>query len=118
MDKHTIIFDSEDLQEGGRGLRFPIATLGEFVTGFVIRYQGKPYAYINQCAHVAVELDWEQGEFFTAQKDFIICATHGAQYRPDNGFCVMGPCKGKRLKPIEVVEQNQKIMINLAAIVE
>ena len=28
-----------------------------------------------------VELDWNEGEFFTSpEKDFIICATHGACY--------------------------------------
>lgn len=114
-DQNVVVFDSATLQDGGKGLRFPLPGLGEHVSGFVIRFQGKPYAYVNQCAHVSVELDWSEGEFFTAQQDYLICATHGAHYRPDNGFCVMGPCKGKHLKPIEVIEQNQKIIINVAS---
>jgi nitrite reductase/ring-hydroxylating ferredoxin subunit len=112
-----IIIESAALLEGGKGLRFSLPILGEHVTGFVVRYQGKPYAYVNQCAHVSVELDWNEGDFFTAQQDFLVCSTHGAHYRPDNGFCVLGPCKGKSLKPIEVVEQNQKIMINTASVI-
>jgi nitrite reductase/ring-hydroxylating ferredoxin subunit len=115
-DQNIVVFDSATLQDGGKGLRFPLPELGEHVSGFVIRFQGKPYAYVNQCAHVSVELDWSEGEFFTAQQDYLICATHGAHYRPDNGFCVMGPCKGKHLKPIEVIEQNQKIIINVASV--
>ena len=104
------------MQDGAKGLRFALPALSEFATGFVIRFHGKPYAYVNQCAHVAVELDWNEGDFFTAQKDFLICATHGAHYRPDNGFCVMGPCKGRSLKIIPVTEQNQEIIINVSSI--
>ncbi len=111
-----IVFKSEELQNEALGLRFSLPDLGEYVTGFVIRFRGKPYAYVNQCAHVSVELDWDEGDFFTVQKDYLICATHGAHYQPDTGFCVMGPCKGKRLKAIEVTEQNQQIVINIASI--
>lgn len=115
-DQDMVVIDSAALKDGGQGIRFPLPALGEFATGFVVRFNQLPYAYVNQCAHVPVELDWNEGEFFTAQGDYLICATHGAHYRPDNGFCVLGPCKGKRLKPIELVEQNQKIIINTASI--
>jgi len=116
MTNNRIVLKSDELEEGAKGIRFPLPTLGEFATGFVVRFQGKPYAYINQCAHVPVELDWNEGDFFTVQKDYLICSTHGAHYRPDNGFCVMGPCKGKSLKSIPVIEQNQEIIINLDSI--
>ncbi|MDP1595352.1 MAG: Rieske 2Fe-2S domain-containing protein [Methylotenera sp.] len=117
-EQGLIVIDSADLVDGGKGIRFALPALGEFVTGFVVRFQGKPYAYVNRCAHISVELDWNEGDFFTAQQDFLICSTHGAHYRPDNGFCVMGPCKGKSLKPIKVIEQNQKIIINVASVSE
>ena len=116
MTQDTVVLKSEELEDGAKGIRFALPMLGEFATGFVVRFQGKPYAYINQCAHVPVELDWNEGDFFTVQKDYLICSTHGAHYRPDNGFCVMGPCKGKSLKPIQVTEQNQEIIINLDSI--
>lgn len=112
---NEIVIDSADLIDGGKGIRFSLPALGQLVTGFVVRFKGKPYAYINQCEHLSVELDWNEGEFFTTQQDFLICATHGAHYRPDNGFCVMGPCRGKSLKPIKLVEQNHKIVINLGS---
>ena len=111
-----VLFKSEDVQEQGKGLRFALPALGEFACGFVVRYRGQAYAYVNQCAHVAVELDWNEGEFFTAEKEHLICATHGAHYRPDNGYCVMGPCKGKRLRAIPLTEQNQIISIDISAI--
>ena len=116
MTQNTITLKSEALEDGAKGVRFSLPMLGEFATGFVVRFHGKPYAYVNQCAHVPIELDWNEGDFFTTQKDYLICSTHGAHYRPDNGFCVMGPCKGKSLKAIQVTEQNQEILINLDSI--
>jgi nitrite reductase/ring-hydroxylating ferredoxin subunit len=113
MTPQTIILNSSDLHEKSAGLRFALPQLGQFATGFVVRYLGKPYAYINQCAHVPIELDWEQGQFFNTSKDFLICATHGAQYEPDTGHCFIGPCKGKSLQVLPVVEQNKQIIINI-----
>ncbi|HEY9277091.1 MAG TPA: Rieske 2Fe-2S domain-containing protein [Methylotenera sp.] len=115
VDTNTVVLNSADLEDGGKGLRFPLPSLGLNVTGFVVRFKGVPYAYVNQCAHVSIELDWNEGDFFTAQQDFLICSTHGAHYRPDNGFCVMGPCKGKSLKTLKVVEQNGQIIINITS---
>lgn len=111
MHNKTIKFKSADLQEKSLGLRFKLPHLGEYATGFVIRFENKPYAYINQCAHVPVELDWKEGEFFTTDKDFLICATHGAHYEPDTGFCAYGPCKGKRLQSLSVTEKDGEIII-------
>jgi len=113
MQKHTVTLNSHDLIEKSLGLRFDLPQLGEMVTGFVIRFHGKAHAYVNRCAHVPIELDWNQGEFFTVSKDYLICATHGAHYEPDTGYCMMGPCKGKKLQALPVTEQNQQITIHL-----
>ena len=113
MHNNTVVLNSHDLIEKSHGLRFALPVLGQFATGFVVRYHGKAHAYVNQCAHVPVELDWEQGQFFTVSKDYLICATHGAHYMPDTGHCVMGPCKGKSLQALPVTEQNQQITIHL-----
>lgn len=113
MHAQTITFESDELHEKSLGLRFALPQLGQFATGFVVRFQGKAHAYVNQCAHVPIELDWNQGEFFTTTKDYLICATHGAHYMPDTGDCVMGPCKGKRLQALPVTEQNHQITIHL-----
>jgi nitrite reductase/ring-hydroxylating ferredoxin subunit len=116
MPDNRIVFDSADLQEKSLGLRFSLPSLGEHVTGFVIRFENKAHAYVNQCAHLPVELDWKEGEFFTTDKDFLICATHGAHYKPDTGDCVYGPCKGKRLQALSVIEENEQVVINIEPI--
>ena len=99
------------LADGGRGVRFSIEQGGRTVPAFVIRYDGSVYAYCNSCAHIPVELDWMEGEFFDQAGLYLVCATHGATYEPDTGHCIMGPCKGERLCPVPVVERDGNVYV-------
>ena len=105
----VLICESSALVEGGEGIRFPVAVFGEAAVGFVVRFHGKPYAYLNRCAHVPIELDWVQGQFFESSGEFLMCATHGAVYRPETGVCAGGPCRGGRLRPIAVREDGGEV---------
>jgi nitrite reductase/ring-hydroxylating ferredoxin subunit len=105
----VLICDSEALVDGGAGVRFPVSVFGEAAVGFVVRFRGRPYAYLNRCAHVPIELDWVEGQFFESGKELLMCATHGAVYRPESGACVGGPCRGGRLRPIAVAEADGKV---------
>jgi nitrite reductase/ring-hydroxylating ferredoxin subunit len=104
-----LIGASDALHEGGKGLRFPVTVSGAPGTGFVVRYQGQAYGYLNRCAHVPIELDWAEGEFFESSGLYLMCSTHGAVYLPSNGLCAGGPCKGGRLRPIAVQEQDGQL---------
>lgn len=90
-------------------MRFPLTAGGDDATGFVVRYGGKVHAYLNRCAHVPIELDWNPGEFFEGSGLYLMCSTHGAIYEPDTGHCSGGPCRGGRLRPIVVQEQDGQI---------
>ena len=103
------ICSGDTVLEGGRGVRFPVMAGADAATGFVVRYGGKAYGYLNRCAHVPIELDWAEGEFFESSGLYLMCATHGAIYVPDSGFCAGGPCKGGRLRRIEVAERDGQI---------
>jgi nitrite reductase/ring-hydroxylating ferredoxin subunit len=103
------ICDSASLHDGGKGLRFPVHAFGAAATGFVVRYGGQVYAYLNRCAHVPIELDWAEGEFFDSSKLFLMCSTHGAIYMPESGACAGGPCRGGRLRTIAVHEAEGRI---------
>lgn len=117
MPEHLrVICKSEDVQEREQGLRFALPELGKMATGFVVRFNGQVQAYVNRCAHVPVELDWNEGDFFNITKDYLICATHGAHYQPETGFCVMGPCKGRALQKLAVIERNNEVLIQLDSI--
>jgi nitrite reductase/ring-hydroxylating ferredoxin subunit len=100
-----------ELIEGGRGLRFEIQRDGLAQAAFVVRHHGKARAYVNRCAHVGVELDWNPGEFFDCSKLYLVCATHGALYAPESGRCVRGPCRGQALEALPVVERDGQVFL-------
>lgn len=109
MHDLILICASEDVQEGGKGVRFPV-TAGEYDSnGFVVRYDGVLYGYLNRCAHVPIELDWSPGEFFESSGLYLMCSTHGAIYDPETGYCAGGPCKGASLRAIKVMENEGKV---------
>jgi nitrite reductase/ring-hydroxylating ferredoxin subunit len=112
-DNQRLICSGKELEEKGRGVRFDLPEFGERVTGFVVRYGDRVYGFLNRCAHVPVELDWEEGNFFDLTGHYLICSTHGAHYEPKNGKCVMGPCKGASLQALDVVERDGNIFLNL-----
>ena len=105
----VLVCDAGAVLEGGRGVRFAVSAFGDAATGFVVRHKGKVYGYLNRCAHVPIELDWAEGAFFESSGTYLMCATHGAIYVPESGQCAGGPCKGGRLRPIALREENDKI---------
>jgi len=103
------ICTSAEIEEGGKGKRFPVMVRGDETSGFVVRYQGAIHGYLNRCAHVPVELDWFEGEFFEPSGTYLMCSTHGAVYAPDTGKCEGGPCTGAHLHKIMTVEREGRI---------
>lgn len=95
---------SADLVERGRAVLFLVSQYGRQVPAFALRFDGRVVAYLNRCAHVPVEMDWQPGEFLDADRRYLICSIHGALYEPAHGGCVAGPCAGSRLTPIDVRE--------------
>lgn len=101
-----------DLDEGGKGVRFDVRNAaGDLIPAFVVCFDGQYFAYLNQCGHIAIQLDYMPGEFFSDDGRTLICATHGAEYAPDSGACLGGPCYGVGLTPIEIVQENQHLYL-------
>jgi len=99
------------LANGGLGVRFRVMIDGVTASAFAVRYRDQVYAYLNRCAHKLVELDWEEGRFFDREGQYLVCATHGARYKPENGVCMSGPCPGTALAPLEVIEENGEVFL-------
>ncbi|MBI3523553.1 MAG: Rieske 2Fe-2S domain-containing protein [Betaproteobacteria bacterium] len=110
-DGERLVCSSEDLLEGGDGVRFSVESHGVAEPAFVVRHGGKAHAYLNRCGHVWVELDWQQNKFFDSSGLYLICSTHGALYAPASGRCLGGPCNGKGLKPVPIVEHDGHIFL-------
>lgn len=112
MAEHKrLICAAADLQERGRGIRFTVERNGEQQPAFAVRYRGVVRAFLNRCAHVPVELDWMEGEFFDLSGLYLVCSTHGAAYRPESGRCVNGPCSGRGLTALAVEELDGKVYL-------
>ncbi len=106
-----LICASADLLEGGAGVRFQVERHGGPAPAFVVRYRGRPRAYLNRCAHVPVELDWQPGAFFDSSGLYLICAVHGALFAPETGHCLSGRCAGRGLEPLAVDERSGGVFL-------
>jgi nitrite reductase/ring-hydroxylating ferredoxin subunit len=95
----------------GRGFRLGEGTAQ--VAIFVIRWRGALRAYVNSCPHIGTPLDGLPDRFFDRSGGLLLCGTHGALFRPDDGFCVRGPCAGERLRPAEIALEGGTIILEM-----
>ena len=100
---------SSELVERGNAFVFDVLQYREPARAFVLRFDGQLVAYLNRCAHVPTEMDWQHGEFLDGDRQFILCSIHGAAYEPLTGRCVGGPCGRGRLTVIEVEERDGQV---------
>jgi nitrite reductase/ring-hydroxylating ferredoxin subunit len=106
-----LICAAAQLSERGKGVRFTVLRHGRPQPAFAVRYEGVVRAYLNRCAHVSIELDWNPGEFFDLSGLYLVCSTHGAGYAPDTGRCHTGPCAGRGLIPLRIEERDGAIYL-------
>src|SRR5207244_10774046 len=99
----------------GAGLRCTLVLDGVLRDAFVVRYHGRPYAYLNTCRHLGFTLDFGDARFFDDDYDALVCCQHGARYRPETGECFAGPCVGSKLTRLAVEERDGAIWCGPAA---
>ncbi len=99
---------STDLTDGGRAWAFDVCYRGQTLRAFAVRFQGQVHAYLNQCSHVAMELDFKEGHFFDDSGCRLICSTHGALFAPDTGACLGGPARRPLIK-VGVSEEQGRV---------
>jgi len=103
---------SDSLTVGGRGVRFEVTDRTRTYTAFAVRSAEGVAGFVNQCAHMALELDWSLGEFFDANGQYLVCATHGALYDPKTGACIGGACRGRPLQALSTIESDGCIYLD------
>ena len=79
--------------------------------GFVVRKGDQVFAYQNFCVHVGHPLNWSPGKFLTKDKSALICASHGATYEIETGFCYAGPGNGRTLQKVDVAVRDGVINV-------
>lgn len=107
---------ADALEEGGSGHRFQAHLRGEAWPAFVVRVDGLVRSFLNRCAHVPVELDWNPGQFLDDSGMVIFCATHGAAYDATDGQCIGGPCGGRGLVVLACREHEGQVEVQAEAV--
>lgn len=90
--------------EHGSSKKFTLRRGQRELEGMLVNFDGNLFAYINRCPHTGITLDWVNNQFFSSDKRYVMCATHGAVFEPATGECIWGPCVGLSLQsvPIEI----------------
>ena len=94
----------------GRSRKFTLSCGDRSIECFVVNWRGSLRAFVNQCRHVPMTLDWVENQFFDEAGDYLLCPTHGALYEPDGGECVVGPPCGKSLFAVPLREHEGEIL--------
>lgn len=108
---------SAQLHERGAAVPFKVLYDGEAQSAFAVRFEGRAYAYLNRCAHMPMEMDFQANQFFDTTRQWLICATHGALYAPQTGLCQGGPCRSG-LVQLELSEVDGALYWHTSALVQ
>ena len=99
----------------GATRKFLLPTPGEPTEAFLVNVAGEVHAWVNRCRHVALTMDWVENRFLDEAAELIVCATHGARYRPDSGECVSGPPVGRVLIRVPLRIENGRVFATVPA---
>jgi nitrite reductase/ring-hydroxylating ferredoxin subunit len=77
----------------------------------VVRKDGRFHAYENSCPHEGTPLETFPDKFLNEDATLLVCSTHGARFRVEDGFCVSGPCLGKSLRALCFVIAGDKLAL-------
>lgn len=97
---------------GTRGFALELG-LSQPVRLFVVRKDDVLAAYLNRCPHTGAPLEWLPDQFLDLDNSFIQCAMHGALFRPEDGYCLRGPCAGQSLQTLALDVVDGHLVVTL-----
>jgi nitrite reductase/ring-hydroxylating ferredoxin subunit len=78
----------------------------------LLRYGMQVYGYLNVCPHAGRPLNWAPGRFLVAHGQ-LVCASHGAAFKAENGECIGGPCKGTSLSVVALEVRDMQVYLRV-----
>lgn len=100
----------EDIPDG-QSKGFPAAP-GGFTGLFAVRRGRQVKVYVNSCPHIGVPLDPVPDRFLDRKRESIVCSTHGARFRIEDGCCTSGPCYGESLEAVPVrIDEQDRVLV-------
>jgi len=97
----------------GESKKFTLRRGRREMEGLLVNFQGQFFAYLNRCPHTGITLDWVNNQFFSSDKRYLMCATHGAVFEPPTGECIWGPCLGLSLQALPIEIENGQVYARL-----
>ncbi|MFT3810415.1 MAG: Rieske 2Fe-2S domain-containing protein [Micropepsaceae bacterium] len=79
----------------------------------VVESSSGPRAFLNSCPHNGTTLEILPDRFFDAERQLLVCTTHGARFLPASGLCVSGPCTGRHLTPISIRLDGNDVILDV-----
>jgi nitrite reductase/ring-hydroxylating ferredoxin subunit len=112
MDDAEVLCLVDDVPEGqARGFD-PLSSGADSL--FALRVNGQIHVYRNRCPHLNVAMEYRKDRFLSADGQRVICYAHGAQFLPETGLCIHGPCRGESLSAVEHRVVDGWLVISLA----
>jgi nitrite reductase/ring-hydroxylating ferredoxin subunit len=101
-----------------RGLKFAYKDGPLDEEGILLRLgNGELRAYKNECRHLPMRLDdREPHTFWDTEGKHLYCSSHGAIFKPDDGLCLAGPCRGSHLKQLPIVVENGTVFLDTSRV--
>lgn len=109
MDRRRLCKVVDIPEDGTRG--YPDADPARIV---LVRRGERVFAYLNSCPHTGAPMEWRRHQFLALDDVHLCCGIHGAMFRPDDGFCVSGPCAGAYLTPAPIVLEDGWVVLDEA----
>ena len=85
---------------------------------FAVRKGGRVTGFVNRCPHAGNPLNWRPDRFLNREGDLILCNSHGALFRTDDGVCVGGPCPGEALEAVPLRVEDGRVVADEAELAE
>jgi len=104
------VCQSDQLREGNYK-QIEVAYRNEPSSVVVFRYQGNCLAYRNLCVHMPRTLNCEKDMIFDDSGRYLRCSMHGIVFDPITGESVSEICKGDKLTPVRLLENEQGVWI-------
>lgn len=70
---------------------------------------GEYTAFKNFCPHQGRRMNYSVGMFLTTKEGNLVCPAHGAEFKPEDGLCVNGPCLGQSLESVHIQINEESI---------
>jgi len=77
---------------------------------FLMARQGEVVAYLNDCPHRHLPLNFHPEKFLDPAGTRLLCTNHLALFRIGDGFCEEGPCRGHFLTPVTLRIEGDAIL--------